>query len=84
MHMRHLLLSLLTLFLIALPADAQWKSRRQLLRENQQLRQRIEALEQEIAWYQEDINERDSLRRELLEARQALKQKQETNHADES
>ncbi len=67
MHMRHLLLSLLTLFLIALPADAQWKSRRQLLRENQQLRQRIEALEQEIAWYQEDINERDSLRRELLD-----------------
>ena len=42
------------------------KSRKQLERENAQLRQRIEMLQQEITWYKEDINEKDSLRNELI------------------
>ena len=55
--------------LATLPADAgifNKKSRRELERENRQLRERLDALQQEITWYQNDINERDSLRNELV------------------
>ncbi len=43
------------------------KTRRQLERENEQLRQRLENLQQELEWLRTDINERDSLRKELVD-----------------
>jgi len=41
------------------------KTRKQLEQENTRLRQRLEALQQEIEWLRADISEKDSLRREL-------------------
>ena len=66
--MKRILLFFILILVSAVPSSSRdWKTRKQLQRENRQLRERIEALEQEIAWYQNDINERDSLRRELLD-----------------
>ena len=44
-----------------------YKTRKQLLKENEELKDKISKLENEIQWYKNDINEKDSLRNELLE-----------------
>ena len=58
--------SLLLCLVQTAPAQDGFKSRKQLLRENLLLRQRIKDLEDEIEWYKNDINEKDSLRKELI------------------
>ena len=67
--MKKLLLLAATLLMIPLQAEAglPLKSRKQLENENEQLRQRLEALQQEIEWLRNDINERDSIRQALVE-----------------
>ena len=58
------------LLVVCSPAGAQnpfGKTRRQLERENAQLRERLESLQQELQWLKSDINERDSLRKELVD-----------------
>ena len=67
--------TLLVLLLLAVsfpaPAGAQFldhKTRKQLERENDQLRQRLEALQQEIEWLRNDAQERDSLVKVMNEA----------------
>ena len=67
--MKRLLLIGAALLLIPLQAGAgnPLKSRKQLENENEQLRQRLESLQQEIEWLRNDINERDSLRKALVE-----------------
>ena len=65
MRMKKILLTFAALlFLLPLPAAAglqDKKNRKQLERENEQLRQRLETLQQELAWLRNDIHERDSL-----------------------
>lgn len=58
--------SLLLCLVQPVPAQDHFKSRKQLVRENELLRQRIKDLEAEIEWYKNDINEKDSLRKELI------------------
>lgn len=60
---------LIACILTVLPAGASnpLKSRRKLQQENEQLRERLAILEEEVDWYRRDINERDSLRRELVD-----------------
>ena len=67
--MKKLLLIGAALLILPLQAGAglPLKNRKQLERENEQLRQRLEALQQEIEWLRNDINERDSLRKALVE-----------------
>lgn len=48
-------------------AQSKARSRRELRAENEELRSRLAELEREISWYRSDINERDSLRRELVD-----------------
>jgi len=60
------------LFLCPLPAAAGMqlldrKSRKQLEKENLQLRQRLESMQQELEWLKTDAHERDSLRQQLDE-----------------
>ena len=61
------------LFLAPLPAAAGMqlqldrKSRKQLEKENLQLRQRLEEVQQELNWLRTDAHERDSLQRQLDE-----------------
>ena len=66
------ILLLLAAFLVLAPVQSsagfpQRKSRKQLERENEQLRQRLDNLKQELEWLRSDINERDSLRKELVD-----------------
>ena len=67
--MKKLLLIGAALLILPLQAGAglPLKNRKQLEHENEQLRQRLEALQQEIEWLRNDINERDSLRKALVE-----------------
>ncbi|MBR6881911.1 MAG: transglycosylase SLT domain-containing protein [Bacteroidales bacterium] len=67
--MKKILLIGAALLILPLQADAglPLKNRKQLEHENEQLRQRLEALQQEIEWLRNDINERDSLRKALVE-----------------
>ncbi len=48
---KQFILGIATLLLIGLPAKADWKPRKQLQRENTQLRERVAALEREIQQY---------------------------------
>ena len=59
---------------LALPAAARdsfqfqdRKTRRQLEKENIQLRQRLESIQQELEWLKTDAHERDSLQKQLEE-----------------
>ena len=66
------LLTILAAILLLAPLQAaagvpERKTRKQLEQENDQLRQRLETLQKEIEWLRNDINERDSLRKELVE-----------------
>ena len=71
MRMKKIFLTLAALlFLLPLPAAAglqDKKNRKQLERENEQLRQRLETLQQELAWLRNDIHERDSLQKTFAE-----------------
>jgi membrane-bound lytic murein transglycosylase D len=64
-------LTILAAFLLLAPFEAAAgvpvKNRKQLERENEQLRQRVDSLLQELEWLRNDINERDSLRKELVD-----------------
>jgi len=60
-----LLLATLSLPLIASPGPANSKTRRQLLKENAQLKERLQALEQEVASYRQDAAERQIIEEEL-------------------
>ncbi|MBR5256383.1 MAG: transglycosylase SLT domain-containing protein [Bacteroidales bacterium] len=62
---------ILTALLLASPLQAvagpqtDRKTRRQLEKENSQLRQRLESIQQELDWLRQDKNERDSLERQM-------------------
>ena len=59
-----------TLLTCTLPAAAgtqDRKTRKQLEKENVQLRQRLEAIQQELEWIKTDAHERDSLQKQLEE-----------------
>ena len=59
-----------TLVSSTLPAAAgaqDRKTRKQLEKENVQLRQRLEAIQQELEWMKTDAHERDSLQKQLEE-----------------
>ena len=62
---------ILTAILLASPLQAvagphqDRKTRRQLEKENSQLRQRLETIQQELDWLRQDKNERDSLERQM-------------------
>lgn len=63
--------ALLLVTLSANPADAQirlfqGKKQKMLERENSILQRRVKDLEEQLEWYKNDINERDSLRNELI------------------
>ena len=63
--------ALLLVSLSANPADAQirlfqGKKQKMLERENSILQRRVKDLEEQLEWYKNDINERDSLRNELI------------------
>ena len=67
----HILFTL-TLFVLSVSFPVQagaqlldHKSRKQLERENDQLRQRLEALQEEVEWLRKDARERDSLERAM-------------------
>ena len=62
----------LFIFLPIASADAQTqktkpKTRKALLRENELLVKKVESLQEELEWLKNDINEKDSLRNELIE-----------------
>ena len=62
----------LFIFLPLAGADAQTqkdkpKTRKTLLRENELLVKKVESLQEELEWLKNDINEKDSLRNELIE-----------------
>ena len=63
----------LFIFLPIASTDAQTKttekpkSRKTLLRENELLVKKVESLQEELEWLKNDINEKDSLRNELIE-----------------
>ena len=65
------ILTILAAFLLLAPFEAAAgvpvKNRKQLERENEELRQRVDSLLQELEWLRSDINERDSLRKELVD-----------------
>ena len=51
----------------AAPPVPERKTRKELERENVQLKQRLEAIQQELEWLKTDANERDSIRLQLDE-----------------
>ncbi|MBR1783665.1 MAG: transglycosylase SLT domain-containing protein [Bacteroidales bacterium] len=63
--MKKIILISLSLLVFLLPADAQRKSRKQLETENQQMLERIAALEAEVAAYKTDAVDREYIEEEL-------------------
>ena len=63
--MKKIILIILSLLVFLLPADAQRKSRKQLETENQQMLERIAALEAEVAAYKTDAVDREYIEEEL-------------------
>ena len=69
--MNNKILTIFAAFLLIAPFEAAAgipvKNRKQLERENEELKQRVDSLLQELEWLRSDINERDSLRKELVD-----------------
>ncbi len=66
--MRKLLLSLLSLSLLAAPVWADgFKTRKQLQQENEKLRQQVQSLEAEIALYRSEAQEQEEIAEEISE-----------------
>ena len=63
---RYIILILLLMLPLAAWAGPQNnKNRRQLLKENQELQERLQALEEELAQYRQDVSEREMIEKEL-------------------
>ena len=66
--MRKILLYTLALLLVTVPARADgFKTRKQLQQENEQLRQKVQALEAEIAVYRTEATEQEEIAEEIAE-----------------